>query len=84
MSQLQRSENMLNAQDLYDHFRRYSDSCFLHAAFELIIHTLYPVMQHQMINRRNPALMTYPVLTSTKVGHSRKHTGAIDIDAAAE
>ena len=72
---------MLNAQDLYDHVRRYSNSCFLHAALELILDTLYPIMQHQMINWRNTALMTYPVLTPTITSRSRKYMGAIDIDA---
>ena len=36
---------MLNAQELYTHIRLYSDRCFLHAAYELILDTLYPEMQ---------------------------------------
>ena len=75
---------MLNSQDLYDHIHRYSESCILHTALELILYTLYPVIQHQMINWRNPALIIYPVLTPTKAGRSRKRMGTIDVDATAE
>ena len=84
-SQLQRSENMLNAQDLYNHIRRYSDSCFLHTAYELILDILYPVMQQQMVNWCNPSLMTYPDVSPTTASRSRKRNNtAIDVDAVAK
>ena len=76
---------MLHAQDMYNHIHRYSESCFFHQALELILDTLYPVMQHHMINWRNPALMNYLDLAPTTAGCSREHTNsAIDVDAATE
>ena len=81
-SQIQNSENMLNAQVLYDHIRRYSSDCFLHAAYELILDTLYPVLQNKMIAWRNPSLMYYPPATLEAPNRSRKRSSkAIDVDA---
>lgn len=48
-SQLRKCENMLNAQELYTHIRLYSDTCFLHDAYDLILDVLYPEMQAHMI-----------------------------------
>ena len=81
---LEQSENMLNAQDLYDHIRRYSNNCFLHAAYELILDTLYPVLQRKMINWRNPSLMHFPPATHVTHKSSRKRPNtAIDVDIEA-
>ena len=57
-------ENMLNAKEIYKHIRDYSDNCLLHAAYELILDTLYPKVQRQMADWRNPNLMKFP--TSAK------------------
>ena len=84
-SQLQVSENMLNTQNLYDHIRRFSNDCFLHAAYELILDTLYPVLQNKMIAWRNPSLMYFPPATPVTLNRSRKRTSkAIDIDAVTD
>ena len=62
-SHLQNSENMLNAQDLYDHIRLYADTCFLHAALEHILNRLYPDVQRQMTNERDITRIIYPPVT---------------------
>ena len=62
-SYLYKSENMLNAQDLYSHLRLYTDTCFLHAALEHILYTLYPHVQHQMANGRETTRINYPPVT---------------------
>ena len=84
-SQLHNSENMLNAQDMYNHIRRYSNDCFFHARYELILDTLYPVLQNEMIAWRNPSLMYYPPATLAAPNRSRKRSSnAIDVDAVTE
>jgi len=78
---LEASENMLNAQDLHTHIRRYSNDCFLHAAYELILDTLYPHLQRQMTEWRNPSIMYFPPATTVTHNYSRKRTSkAIDVD----
>ena len=79
--QLQNLENMLNAQDLYDHIRRYCNNCFLHAAYKLMLNILYPVLQHKMINWRNLSFMSYLLVTLAATNRPRKRSStAIDID----
>ena len=62
-SYLSNSENMLNAQDLYDHLRLYADTCFLYAAMEHILDTLYPNVQRQMENGRKAHRIVYQPVT---------------------
>ena len=84
-SQLHNSENMLNAQDMYNHIRRYSNDCFLHTAYELILDTLYLVLQNKMIAWRNSSLMYYPPATLAAPNRSRKcSSNDIDVDAVTE
>ena len=62
-SYLYKSENMLNAQDLYTHLRLYFDTCFLHAALGHILDTVYPHVQRQMTNGREATRIDYPPVT---------------------
>ena len=57
---LRKYDNMLNAQELYFHLRLYSDECFLHAAMELILDALYPVLQAKMQKWRQRRDITFP------------------------
>ena len=55
---------MLHAQDLlYNHLRLYTDTCFLNAAMEHILDTLYPNVQRQMDNGREAHRIVYPPVT---------------------
>ena len=75
-SKLHNSENNI---------RRYSNDCFLHAAYELILDTLYPVLQNKMIAWRNTLIMYYPPATLAAPNRSRKRSSnAIDVDAVTE
>lgn len=81
-SQLDNTENMINAHALYDHIRLYPDKCFMYACFELILDTLYPVMQRQMRKWCNPTNMTFPSLVHPSTERPRQRPGAIDVDVA--
>ena len=53
------THGQINAQNLYNHIHLYSDTCFLHVAFELILDTLYLDMKLQMSNSRDDIMITY-------------------------
>ena len=59
---LDKTENMINAQDLYNLIRLESAMCFLYALYELILNTLNSDTQQQMRNWCDAALMTFPAI----------------------
>lgn len=55
---LNKSENILNTQDLYNAICLYSNTCFFHTDLELILDTLYLELQRQMSNDHDAIMIT--------------------------